>query len=117
MGKIKWFLKSLRKKLTPLYKLPREVSYNPFVDNSAYIKDLIWEYKPLIHAGDVSIHTTHLGSEIWELVAPKLKYQMYTFHRSRIKPAFWTYGNYDLVDYEFDVFFNGLLLFKLKPRG
>lgn len=113
---IKWKLKSIKNKFTPLHKLPREVGYNPFVDNSQYIKDLIWQYKPLISIGDVSVHTTHLGSEVWELIVSKLKCPIYNFYKSKVGPAFWTDGKYDLIDYEFSVFFNGILLFKLKPQ-
>ncbi|MCA9748638.1 MAG: hypothetical protein KC414_05995 [Romboutsia sp.] len=115
MNKIKIFVESIKNKFTPLHKLTREVKYNPYVDNSKYFKDLIWEYRPLISIGNVSVHTTHLGSEVWELVAPELKYPIDNFYKSKIRPAFWTEGKYDLVDYQFDIFFNGILLFRLKP--
>ena len=70
---------------------------------------------PLISIGDVSIHTTHLGSEVWELIAPGLKYPICNFSKSKIRTAFWAASKYDLVDYQFDIFFNGILLFRLRP--
>jgi hypothetical protein len=117
MSKIKWFLQSLKKKFTPLRYLQEKVEYNPFVDNSAYIKDLIWEYSPILnYKYSVQVNTSFKGVDIFENVASGIKHvKVYGWNK---KPYGHTMPNtkYDIVDYEFDVYFNGNFLFTLIPH-
>jgi hypothetical protein len=109
------FISRWKLKFTRFENLPYVVTYNPYVDMSKYVRDKIWSYLPFgVGFSRITVGCTYDGIHIWTNI---LKFTKGVNFDIRRQTNFHKMPNskYFVDDYEYDIFHNGKILFKLKP--